>query len=819
MAREFGVFSLALGILLGTSACSGGGSNSSPQQNSPEVPSLPSTASTGVPAQTTYTVSGSVTGLLNGRSVVIQLNGAQDLTVTGTGAASEPFAFPQALPEGESYTVTVLTQPSSPSLTCPVLQGSGTVSANVSNVEVACPVLSGVQLDLPSTQLSPVGSVQSTVFALFSGGLVRDVTGLANFTSGSPLVASVSGYGLISALSGGSSVIQASFAGSSATRTVSVSAATLSSISVSPSTAQLAQGAQQSFQATGHYSDGSTFSLTQQATWSSANSSIVTVGSSTGLAAAGAAGTSSVTATLGAVSGSASVTVSSATLTSLQVSPVLFTGATGSVRQLTATAIYSNNTSSNVTSQVSWTSSQSSVASVSSAGLVSLNSAGTATITATLSGQSSSAQFTVTGATLASVSISPSTLDLPSVLSRQFSLTGHYSDSSTQDLTSIATWSVSHSSLASISNSAGTAGRLTPLTTGATTVVGTYGGWSASANVNVTSATLSSISISPGSYLLPRGVGVQFRAQGTFSDASVHEVTEQVTWASSNTTVGTISNATGTRGAFNNVYTGAAYPFTNITATWGAVASAASRITVTPTTLSTVAIRPTTVQLNTLKTRNLKAYAEFADGASVEATTTGTWVSADPAGVFVSNALGTQGEVTTLAEGTAAVSCFFGGASGSRNIQVSNSVAESVVDQGVGLTAEFHNNRTLSSFVGRRIDRQVNYNWATGTAPLGVGDSFSIRWTGEVLAPATGTYTFFTQSDDGVRLWVNGTQLVNNWTDHASTENSGTISLTAGQRYPIRLEFYENGGFAVIELRWQGPGITKQIIPTLYLYP
>ena len=78
----------------------------------------------------------------------------------------------------------------------------------------------------------------------------------------------------------------------------------------------------------------------------------------------------------------------------------------------------------------------------------------------------------------------------------------------------------------------------------------------------------------------------------------------------------------------------------------------------------------------------------------------------------------------------------------------------------------------------------------------------------------TGTYTFYTQSDDGVRLWVNGQQIINNWTDHAPTENSGTIALTAGQRYDIRMEFYENGGGAVARLLWSSASVPKAVVPS-----
>ncbi|HZH04317.1 MAG TPA: PA14 domain-containing protein, partial [Myxococcaceae bacterium] len=137
-----------------------------------------------------------------------------------------------------------------------------------------------------------------------------------------------------------------------------------------------------------------------------------------------------------------------------------------------------------------------------------------------------------------------------------------------------------------------------------------------------------------------------------------------------------------------------------------------------------------------------------------------------------------------------------------------------------GLKAEYFSGRDFNSSVLQRTDATVDFDWGSGSPGDGVpADRFSVRWTGEVLAPSSGTYTFFTQSDDGVRLWVNGQQLINNWTDHAPREDSGTVTLSAGQRYVIKLEFYENGGGAVSKLLWASPGQAKQVIPSSQLFP
>ena len=142
------------------------------------------------------------------------------------------------------------------------------------------------------------------------------------------------------------------------------------------------------------------------------------------------------------------------------------------------------------------------------------------------------------------------------------------------------------------------------------------------------------------------------------------------------------------------------------------------------------------------------------------------------------------------------------------------------VASGTGLYGEYFDNKDLTARKLTRNDATVNFDWSTGSPDPAIGgDTFSVRWTGWVQAPLFGGYTFYTSSDDGVRLWVNNQLIINNWTNHAVTEDSGTVTLSAGQKYDIKLEYYENGGAAVIKLSWTPPGQSKQIIPQNRLYP
>lgn len=139
---------------------------------------------------------------------------------------------------------------------------------------------------------------------------------------------------------------------------------------------------------------------------------------------------------------------------------------------------------------------------------------------------------------------------------------------------------------------------------------------------------------------------------------------------------------------------------------------------------------------------------------------------------------------------------------------------------GTGLRGEYFDNMDLTNLKVTRTDATVNFDWGSGSPDASVGvDTFSARWTGQVQPKYSQTYTFYTMSDDGIRLWVNNQQLVNNWTDHGPTENSGTISLTAGTKYDIKMEFYENGGGAVAKLSWSSSSQAKEIIPQSQLYP
>ncbi len=149
----------------------------------------------------------------------------------------------------------------------------------------------------------------------------------------------------------------------------------------------------------------------------------------------------------------------------------------------------------------------------------------------------------------------------------------------------------------------------------------------------------------------------------------------------------------------------------------------------------------------------------------------------------------------------------------------------SIAPETNGLFASYYDqNGTQGAYftgsVVENVDAAVDFDWGGADPIAGIpGDDFSVRWVGELEVPSDGAYTFYTVSDDGVRLYVNDALVIENWTEHAATtDTSVSIPLVAGERYPIVMEYFERGVQAEARLQWSGPGIAQQAIPTGNLF-
>jgi hypothetical protein len=121
----------------------------------------------------------------------------------------------------------------------------------------------------------------------------------------------------------------------------------------------------------------------------------------------------------------------------------------------------------------------------------------------------------------------------------------------------------------------------------------------------------------------------------------------------------------------------------------------------------------------------------------------------------------------------------------------------------------------FGTLVLTRIESEINHQWGSSSPdPLVNVDQFAGRWIAELQAASSEPYTFWTYNDDGVRLWLDGELIIDDWNDHGAIWNpSQPIDLVAGQRYALVMEYFENAGGATLELDWESPSMSRRVIP------
>jgi hypothetical protein len=143
-----------------------------------------------------------------------------------------------------------------------------------------------------------------------------------------------------------------------------------------------------------------------------------------------------------------------------------------------------------------------------------------------------------------------------------------------------------------------------------------------------------------------------------------------------------------------------------------------------------------------------------------------------------------------------------------------------LTSSGTGLRGAYFDNADFTALRYFRLNPTINFNWAAGSPDPALGvDTFSVRWSGRIEPLYSESYTFFVTHNDGTRLWVNGQQIINNWTNRTtSVTSSGTITLAGGARYDIRLDYFDNTGAAEVRLEWQSTSQAREVIPASQLY-
>jgi trimeric autotransporter adhesin len=522
----------------------------------------------------------------------------------------------------------------------------------------------------PATATVALGLTQQfTATGTFTGGRKADMTASVTWNSTLPSIAAFSTVagpqGLATSVAAGTTSITAK-SGSimSAPASLTVTPPALTSIAVTPSHASVALGVQQPFVATGSYTNGSTVDVTSTVSWSSSLQTVASIGGS-GIAGSTGTGTTTITARSGSIGGSAILDVTPALLVSLSIAPVNPSVAAGLTRTFTATATFTDGTNQNVTSAVAWSSSAPSVAQVNAAGVATALAPGTAQIGATAGSISAATTMTVAPAALASIALAPADGSIALGTTQQYVATGTYTDGSTQDITGVAAWGSSSSTVATL----GATGLATSKTTGATTVAAALGAVVGTTTLTITPAQPLSIAITPAIPAIPLGRTQQFTATGTFTDGSVQDITSSVTWTSSDGSVATVDMSAGTKGLAVTKAVGS----TNIGAAASGI-SASTTLTVLPAAIVSIAVTPVSATIAKGTTQGFTAIATYTDATTRDVTTASSWNSS--AGITAS--VTAAGVATAQQVGAATISATDGGVTGSASLQVTSAALSTI---------------------------------------------------------------------------------------------------------------------------------------------
>lgn len=570
------------------------------------------------------------------------------------------------------------------------------------------PQLTAITVSPGSAKIAKQTVQQLTATGQYNDGTQVDITALAGWTSSQPASATVSSspgtQGRVTAVAPGSADIAASVGSLTASAKVTVTNANLVSLAVTPANPSVALGSAQQVIATGSFDDGSTQDLTLTASWESSNRSVARV-TATGTATGLGIGDADISPTVGALSGSTTATVDGSSVKKVQIVPVSRV-AVGTRVQLRAAAVLNDGGMIDVTQipGVIWSSSNPGAATVSpDSGLATASGPGSTTISAKLGNQTGSATLKVADATIESLSIAPNQSSIaPGTTQNLFAL-ATFSDGAgqfQQDISNSAAWSSDNTAVATVSFAHGLQELATAMAPGTANISSTFSdnhGNTATSTValNVSAATLSGISLTPGRSALTTGGGHQFIATGSFSDGTRQDLTFAVDWSSAETTIAEVTPL--------GLAWGRGPGQTSISAALGGEAGS-TLLLVNPGALVKIDICPASISdpltncplLDPIPPPppvsfpkgvpfGLVAIGTFADGSREDLTSSVQWTTSDTTLAAMSNEPGLpalvtgiadQGFATGFAPGHVTVTASAGGIGGSLDVIVTDASAQ-----------------------------------------------------------------------------------------------------------------------------------------------
>jgi uncharacterized protein YjdB len=545
---------------------------------------------------------------------------------------------------------------------------SGTASLTITTATATSIVVT------PSNASLPLFTTQQYIaMATFSDGTSQDITGVATWSSSAPAIASitVSGLAIAKGVTNTSIFITAAFGQITGSAGLTVNAANLSSISIQPATGSIAQGTKLQFTATGTFTDGGTRNITSQVNWTSTDNTIASIGTSSGFLSGIAPGIVTITAALGSVTASVPLNVTGAKIVSISVSSTSGTIPIGGHASFTATGLFDDSSSQDITTSAAWTSNNNAVATVGATsgnyGTVTGIGTGTTNINAAFTygtaSAAGSATVSVSSVHLTGIAVTPTSGLIAPASIMQYRVVGLFSDNTTQSLFSGVTWSSSNTSVATVSAT----GAATGQAVGNVTITAQVASYSATVNLVVEPGPPTSIKVNSQNPTVPAGINLQFTAIGRFVNGDTQDLTSSVTWTSSSSSVATVSNASGSIGLATGVNQGT----TTITAAFSGQAGGApilgtAPLTVTNAKLTAVSVSPATAFISAGSSQQFSATGTFDDGSVQTITGQTAWSSSNVSVASITS----HGLASSAAAGSTTITASLDGVTGTAILNV-----------------------------------------------------------------------------------------------------------------------------------------------------
>ena len=620
----------------------------------------------------------------------------------------------------------------------------------------------------PATFIMPIGTAKQYIaFLTTSSGEVIDVSKTVNWQVADNTIANIDATAWLTATKVGSSQISANIIHSNNTLTASaaltINGAQLDSIAISPIDGVFPVGKIGVYRADAHYTDGSVIDITRETTWRIADSNIgniVESGIFAGDSIALSPGKTTVSASFQASNNSTSVEVTDAVIMSISINPIDITTPVGTQVSYQAHALYSNGTKHNITQLGAWSSSEPSIAAISfggaKSGIADALAIGTSNISIDYDGLSQTTPLVVSNAVVTNLQIIPVNPSVPVGIEGQFIATAYYSDNTTADVTHNANWIVENYSIAAVVPNGEYGGYARALAEGSTQITASYDGQTENTNITVTTATLTSISLTPPNAEVPAGTNQQYQLFGLFSDGSNHDLTAFTSFQTSDNSAASI-NSNGLATAHHN----SANPIT-VTATYNSLQATAS-LTVKAGLLDYIEVTPATLSIPVGHNGSLQARAFYTDSSSTDITHLVTWSLDDGDIASVDNTNTDGGSVFGISEGVVTVTASYQGKTATNITTISPAVLESVgitpinktiaagLSQQYTLTAEFSDKSSL--------DVTKSSDWLSSdpaTVSIDNAGLSTTYWEGKVTI--TGTYQGMSAS---ATLIVTSAELLN----------------------------------------------------------